>query len=233
MEPLHAAQSDSLRTARHRGKGDEIAAHTEATGKAYTPLPKLEPPRRSRPRVWIVAAVSAAAIIAGMGVRSLLTDSQNPAPPPAPVSAVAQRDESRVLILSSSDLDHDATEQAKSALARGEVPAVLRNAPLETRQQIASGEQQLYSVRLLDFADEDGDAVSIAINGVSLGELTLANAGARLTIPLKPGAPASISITAVRDGGGGVTFRAISSRGELRTRVMAVGESETWAVVFQ
>jgi hypothetical protein len=50
---------------------------------------------------------------------------------------------------------------------------------------------------------------------------------------LKKGATTKITCLASQDGGGGVTFRAISSVGEMRTRVMAVGESETWTVAFK
>jgi len=154
---------------------------------------------------------------------------QNASPsPPATAQAATQ-----TIFLSAVDFDQDATDQARAALARGEMPAVLLQTSPETRRQIATGEQQLYSLRLLDFADEDGDGVSISIKGVYFGDLLLANAGARLTIPLRPGERSEISVRAAQDGGGGVTFRVVSSRGELRTRVMKVGEIENWSVAFQ
>lgn len=184
MEPINAPQPDLPRTARHRV--NETAIPTDSKGKAYTPLPRIEPHRSARLRGGIVAAIAVAAVVAGIVILSQVSDRHSPAPPPALGVPATQAHDTQVLFLSSQDLDLEATEQAKSALARGEVPPVLRNAPLETRRQIASGEQQLYSVRLMDFADEDGDAVSIAVNGLPFGELALANAGARLTIPSSP-----------------------------------------------
>lgn len=234
VKSLKIPQFDSPRTARHRAQqANEAAIHADSKGKAYKPLPKLEQPRSAGLRIGIVAAIAVAAVTVGIGIRSLRSARHSASTAPALTASATQFDDTQILFLSSQDLDLDATTRAKSALARGEVPLILRNASVDTRRQVASGERQLYSLRLMDFADEDGDAVSVAVNGISHGELVLANAGARLIIPLKPGERTSISITAVRDGTGGVTFRALSSRGEMRTRTMALGESETWTVVFQ
>ena len=177
--------------------------------------------------------IAAAAVTAGICIGPLFYRRRPTISQPTTAMLASPAHGLRTLFLTSQDLDLEATERAKITLAHGEIPPILRNTPVETQRQVASGERQLYSVRLMDFADEDGDAVSVTVNGISLGELILANAGARLTIPLKPGEGTSISITAVRDGTGGVTFRALSSRGEMRTRTMALGESETWTVVFQ
>ena len=81
--------------------------------------------------------------------------------------------------------------------------------------------------------DEDGDTVKISLNDIPFGEIVLSNSGAKLTIPLKKGDATKITCLASADGGGGVTFRAISSTGELRTRVMALGESESWTISFK
>jgi len=77
---------------------------------------------------------------------------------------------------------------------------------------------------------EDGDQVEVIVAGVSYGVITLVNAGQDLMIPLHPGATADVRVLAVYDGGGGVTFGATSSLGEVRSRVMDVGQSDYWTV---
>jgi hypothetical protein len=138
-----------------------------------------------------------------------------------------------ILFLSAKDLDADETKKAQEAIRRGEIPELLSKAPEKIRQEVLSGVQALYAVNLLDYADEDGDTITVLVNGVSVGEVSLLNQGTKLSIPLRPGENAEITCIATRDGGGGVTFRALSSMGEMRTRTMAVGESETWTVAFK
>lgn len=204
------------------------------SGVAYTSKPDVDgedAARRSArtKRRWIAAI--AAAVVLGAG--AILMGVHDDGPPRGANKALSQSlaQQENIFLVSDTDLDRDATVQAKAALNRGEIPPSLATVPEGTRQQIASGEASLYSVRLLDFQDEDGDAVKILLNDIPFGELVLSNSGAKLTIPLKKGATTKITCLASQDGGGGgVTFRAISSVGEMRTRVMAVGESESWTV---
>lgn len=206
------------------------------SGVAYTEKPKLsgvsDTGRNARNR-WRLAAVGAATFIVA-GAILLVAYYGNPPISGAhqPTVATAVRDQS-VFFVSDRDLDADATVDAKAALSRGEIPAVLENVPEGTRREIASGEQSIYSVRLMDFADEDGDAVKISLNDIPFGEVVLSNSGTKLAIPLKKGAQTKITCLASQDGQGGVTFRAVSSTGEMRTRVMAVGESESWTIAFK
>jgi hypothetical protein len=88
----------------------------------------------------------------------------------------------------------------------------------------------LFSIRLVDTVAEDGDVVVVSVDGQALGRINLSNAGTVLTLPLKPGASTSLKVLAEKDGGGGVTFGAVTSQGQVMSRVMAVGESQDWTV---
>jgi len=136
----------------------------------------------------------------------------------------------KFLFVTDRDLDKAATENAKSALQRGEIPPSFAKDSDETRRQVQSGEQALFTLRIIDIFEEDGDAVSIFLDGVPYGEIQLSHSGATLTLALKRNAEAHLRIVATHDGGGGVTFGAASSLGEVLTRVMAVGDSEEWTI---
>ena len=184
-------------------------------------------------RTPAMIAIAAAVIAIGAGAFLMLHTPKAPLPPRTNAPVTSEVQAQSIFFVSDRDLDPEATESAKAALKEGRIPPVLANVPERTRKEVLSGEQSLYSVRLVDFLDEDGDWVKISINDALFGELLLSNAGAKLTIPLKKGTTTKFTCTASRDGGGGVTFRAISSTGEMRTRVMAVGECESWTISFK
>ncbi len=207
-------------------------------GVPYTPKPDFPAPaasasqRRSR---WLMGAVAAVAV-AGLGLGLLLANrsSSSSGANPGPVLQGRTARAEKVLLVSRNDLDTEATAKARSALQRNEVPPVLANAAPEIRQQVLSGERSLFTMRIVDSAIEDGDAVSLSLEGVPYGEVVLSHAGAQVTVALKVGSTVRLRITAVRDGGGGgVTFGATSSLGEVRTRVMSVGEYEEWTIAFK
>jgi hypothetical protein len=136
--------------------------------------------------------------------------------------------------LSDRDLDKQKTAEARAAMKRGEIPPVLAKAPPELRNQVASEQRSLFTLNIIDTQDEDGDTVEILLDGISYGDVVLSHTGAALTIPLKPHSSARLGIVATRDGGGGgITFGAISSLGEVRTRVMSVGEKEEWVISWK
>jgi hypothetical protein len=201
---------------------------------AYTPAPKFQGGAKKRPR-WnrLIVAATVAALVVGGGALMLNRQLNSSSVRATRVQVSSTVESQNIVFVSDRDLDVDATAKAKAALSRGEILPVLATTSEQVRREIASGEQSLYTVRILDFLDEDGDAVKIFVNDIPFGEVILSNSGAKLTIPLKKGATTKITCLASQDGGGGVTFRAISSVGEMRTRVMAVGESETWTVAFK
>jgi hypothetical protein len=126
-----------------------------------------------------------------------------------------------------------APDAQPDALTAHAVETLVENAPEATRQDIVSGRQVIYTLHVLDDLAEDADQVEVLVDGVSYGTITLINAGQDLLIPLKPGAQAQVRAVARFDGGGGVTFGSRSSLGEVRSRIMAVGESDDWTVTVQ
>lgn len=92
---------------------------------------------------------------------------------------------------------------------------------------------QVFQMRMIDNVDQDGDVVQISVDGVPVSFLSLTHAGATLEIPLKKGESHVITVTAVKDGVGGVTFGMSTSVGDLVSRRMAVGESESWQVGYK
>jgi hypothetical protein len=103
----------------------------------------------------------------------------------------------------------------------------------QARQAVRSEGWSVFSMKLLDNMDQDGDVVMISIDGVPMSYLSLTNAGASLDIPLKKGESHRITVTATHDGVGGVTLGLQTSAGTIMSRNMAVGESETWTVDYK
>jgi len=122
---------------------------------------------------------------------------------------------------------------APAAETEQAVRQVLADAPAETRASIAGGNTVIYSLHVLDDVVEDGDVVEIFVNGTSYGQVTLSSGGQDILIPLPVGTTAKVHALAVQDGGGGVTFGVTTSQGEIRSTVMAVGQSDDWSVTIQ
>lgn len=197
---------------------------------------------------YVLAALAVAAAVA------ITATIRNPprdagATPAAPDVVTA---EMRILKLGPADGDLAAGAEARRLLASGsaaDAPAsrlatgtlkttdtipleqVVARMPEAQRQEVMAGNATFHRFLIYDFWDQDGDVVEIAVNGTTLGIVAMSNRGTHLTLPLRPGETARVSIRAVRDGGGGVTLGARSSVGEARTRIMAVGESDEWTVV--
>lgn len=98
---------------------------------------------------------------------------------------------------------------------------------------VRSDGYSIFSMRLIDDVDQDGDVVQISIDGVPMSFLSLTHAGATLEIPLKKGESHRITVTAVRDGVGGVTLGLQTSAGTVVSRRMAVGESDSWTIDYK
>ena len=220
-----------------------------APGQFYSPPPSSAPPVSDAPSRWhmaglgIVAAVAlAAAAWYGVTTRSV------PAAGPHP-AATALAKSHQTFSVSSADADYKATAQLKALLA-GESgasptdstalnaangPALMKLAQSSPQltDDIKSGRRVLYRVHLLDFLAEDGDHAELFVDGVGLGDVYLKNAGTEILIPLAAGIPTQMKLLATSDGGGGVTVGFVSSLGEVRTRIMQVGEFEEWQVIVQ
>jgi hypothetical protein len=122
---------------------------------------------------------------------------------------------------------------APAAETEQAVRQVLAQAPAEVRAAIADGRQVIYTLHVLDDVEQDGDVVEVFVNGVSYGRIMLTSLGQDLLVPLPAGSTAQVHVVALEDGGGGVTFGVHTSMGEIRTAVMAVGQSQDWSVTVQ
>jgi len=203
-----------------------------ARGKAYTVKPEFTKPspHPKKPRARWLAIVLLAAAIATTG----LVWKPNALPHWMHPWATTQQQE-QVLALTPADIDYGATEAARAALARGEIPPVLANADAATRQNILSGKENLYTKRLLQ-ADERGILVHarVSTGGVFLGEdLLTAERPQGTTFPAGPGAPTHFHFTVEQAGPNGVvSCWAQSVNGSVvTTRPMAAGESADLEVI--
>ena len=122
------------------------------------------------------------------------------------------------------------------------VPPELMNPPVSAPQSALTPQGQvavradgysIFSMQLIDDVAEDGDVVQISVDGVPVSFLSLSHAGATLDIPLKKGESHQIKVTAVRDGTGGVTLGLRTSVGDVVSRNLQVGESDSWTIGFK
>jgi len=182
-----------------------------------------------RPAKWRKLAAAAAAVAV------LTTAGLYMAGPGAPNwlrhrPVTEQKTQARMLIFTSQDLDREATEKARAALQRGETPPELADLPESQRREIMNGERALFTLRLLD---EFNSLVYFRLDGATPLNWHVSDGRKLLTVALKKGEPALLNLTAARDDGHGVHLVAVTSAGELRTRTLAVGESEDWTLLVK
>ena len=136
---------------------------------AYTPPPTFQGGAKKRPR-WnrLIVAATVAALVVGGGALMLNRQLNSPSVRATRVQVSSIVESQNIVFVSDRDLDVDATAKAKAALSRGEILPVLATTSEQVRREIASGEQSLYTVRILDFLDEDGDAVKTIPAGLSV-----------------------------------------------------------------
>ncbi|HEX3421265.1 MAG TPA: hypothetical protein VHT01_08550 [Candidatus Udaeobacter sp.] len=204
-------------------------------GKAYTEKPQIgdTPPvtsKRKKRRVPLLAiAFIAAALVSGfIWKQEVLPHWMHP------WTAVQQE---QILTLTPADVDYAATDAARAALARGEIPPVLANADVATRENILSGKENLYTKRLLQ-QNQNGILVHarVSTGGVFLGEdLLTAERPQGTTFPAGPGAPTHFHFTAEQTGPNGVVSCWVKSvnGGVVTTRPMAAGDSADLEVIAQ
>ncbi|MDQ2869065.1 MAG: hypothetical protein M3R59_11765 [Verrucomicrobiota bacterium] len=147
----------------------------------------------------------------------------------------ATQQQEQVLTLTPADIDYAATDAARAALARGEIPAVLANADAATRQNILSGKENLYTKRLLQ-QNQRGILVHarVSTGGVFLGEdLLTAERPQGTTFPAGPRAPTHFHFTTEQAGPNGVVSCWVQSvnGGVVTTRPMAAGDSADLEVI--
>ena len=134
------------------------------------------------------------------------------------------------LVLSKTNKNTPLTKSIQNELAKGKMPEVIKNADPIIVEKIKSGEMSFYTLKVVDTIAQDGDIVKVFINGVPFSIITLTHIGADISIPLSTESTNTLQIQAIQDGGGGVTFGAYSNLGQVYTKIMNVGDVETWHI---
>ncbi len=211
-----------------------VATEGRARGKSYTEKPQLGPKgeggeTRKRRTAWLLIAVVAAGLaISGMiWKQDLLPHWMHP-------RSTAQQQQ--ILTLTDADVDYATTENARAALSRGEIPPILAWANPETRRKILSGEEKLYTKRLLDESQQRGAIVHVRVStgGVFLAEDVLtAERPHGTTFPAGPGVLTHFHFTVEQAGPKGVVSCYVNSLdgGVASTSPMAAGQSGDLEVV--
>jgi hypothetical protein len=217
-----AAREKLGRDALRRGPLGRVEAG--ARGKAYTEKPQFGDARtvqsddgKKRRSGWLVIAMAAIAL----GISGLIWK---------------QESLQQSLILTAADIDYAATAAARASLARGEIPPVLAQADAETRRKILSGEENLYTKRLLNENQQRGILVHarVSAGGTFLGEdILTAERPQGTTFPAGPGAPTHFHSTVEQAGpNGAVSCYVNSVNGHaVSTRPLAAGESADLEVI--
>jgi hypothetical protein len=234
------------------GRSHDRGASRRPTAPFFSPPPSLQPPgetadsppsgaNKNMPRQFVALGLIVAAALAA-GAWFALSPGAGPSPNVPAATAPSQQKNWHV---SSADFDQKATDQLKAILSGAaaapddlnaqNAPALSRlaTAAPEMAAEVESGQRRLYRIYLLDFADQDGDFVELFVDGVSFGDINLSNAGTSILLPVAAGKPIDLKMVAKVDGGGGVTVAFVSSAGEARTSVLAVGQFEQWQVALQ
>src|ERR1700737_4443116 len=157
-----AAREKLGRDALRRGPLGRVEAG--ARGKAYTEKPQFGDARtvqsddgKKRRSGWLVIAMAAIAL----GISGLIWKQESLPHWMHPWSATQLQ---QSLILTAADIDYAATAPARASLARGEIPPVLAQADAETRRKILSGEENLYTKRLLHGNQQRGILVHARVS---------------------------------------------------------------------
>jgi hypothetical protein len=232
-KPRPSPDQASAKMARGTTPRREISL-TNTRGKAYTAKPEpggvVAPPQKPRARWLAIVLLTAAIATAGV-----VWKSNSPPHWGHSWTTATQQAQEQVLTLTPADIDHVATDAARAALARGEIPPVLANADAATLQNISSGKENLYTKRLLQ-QKQSGILVHarVSTGGVFLGEDVLtAERPQGTTFPAGSGAPTHFHFTVEQAGPNGVvSCWAQSVNGSaVTTRPMAAGESADLEVI--
>jgi hypothetical protein len=222
LDPSTRARGIADSGVRTRGK-----AYTEKTQTGGRP-PVTSSRKKRRVPLLAVAFLAAALVTGFIWKQEVLPHWMHP------WTAVQQE---QILTLTPADIDYAATDAARAALARGEIPPVLANADAATRQNILSGKENLYTKRLLQ-QNQSGILVHarVSTGGVFVGEdLLTAERPQGTTFPAGPGAPTHFHFTVEQAGPNGVVSCWVKSvnGGVVTTRPMAAGDNADLEVIAQ
>jgi len=107
---------------------------------AYTPAPKFQGGAKKRPR-WnrLIIAATVAALAVGGGALMLNRQLNSPSGRATKVQISSTVESRNIVFVSDRELDVEATEAARAALKRGELPNSVANFSEHTRQELLSG----------------------------------------------------------------------------------------------
>jgi hypothetical protein len=235
---LHRAADPARERLRRSTAGQSASAHgaVPARGTSYTDRPRFgdrnKVTRDSRKKTrsgWLIVAL----IVATLTVSGLIWKQESLPHSMHPWSAAPQQQQT--LTLTRADIDYAATAAARAALSRGEIPPILAHADPDTRRKILSGEENLYTKRLIE-ETQGGILVHARVSsgGVFLGEdILTAERPQGTTFPAGAGAPTHFHFTVEKAGPNGVVSCYINSvnGASVGTRAMAAGESADLEVI--
>jgi hypothetical protein len=202
-------------------------------GKAYTEKPDLRNEARDedgggekRRRVKI-AAVAAAVVLTAAGLFFASPIGQgwlHPGPQ-------AEQTQAHTLIFTDKDLDVAATQKARDALRRGEVPPEVARLSEDERREILNGERAFFTERIVD---EVNSLLYFHVNGAEV-DWQLSEGTRTLTIALKKGQPALLRLTAARDSGDGSGVHVVmkTSAGPTLPATIPVGQTLDWTLLVK
>jgi hypothetical protein len=212
--------SSNQRTSAKQGTSQE-------QGLAYFSLPSSPPTEARRPgklKRWIAGAMFLA-LLGYIGSLQLHQGAEH-GPKRTELAAASVAVSAQ---LADADLDQELTTKTREQLRNNVVPDFIKGSDTRLQEAVLSGERDLYRLKLLDTAAEDGDLVEVTIDGMPMGIVSLQNNGNELILPIRKGST-KMQVKGVRDGGGGITFGFRTSDGRVYSRSMDTGQVEQWAI---
>jgi len=137
------------------------------------------------------------------------------------------------IILADEDRDDATTAAAIDAIRSGRQIPATASLSHGLKQEIVNGDAHFYHIYLYDSCDEDGDIVSVLINGTPFAEVPITHQGTTISVPISSKQANTIEILGVRDGTGGITVACMTSQGEFFSRVLAPGDVQLLGVTLR
>jgi hypothetical protein len=214
IQPIHAGPDAS------RGEGGSPpSSRVGAPGGAAAP-----PIRRWKKSTWVGLVAGATLVLAmvfgGGGPKTAAKeDGADKLPPSAPTIGLSMR-----------DLDRSLMRQHQMGRRPGQpapIPPSVEKVSPSMQTALDSGQANFYSMLFYDTCQEDGDFISVTLDdGTTTKPFMITKAGTVIQVPMVASAPPKITISAIKDGVGGVTVGCRTSDGIWYSRVLREGEEQ-------
>ena len=134
---------------------------------------------------------------------------------------------SGAVAVSSGDIDRDLTRLAIGAARKGDRIPGQPDLPKPVIDRLKDGEVTFYKLHFFDTCAEDGDFISVTVNGtITYPAFMITHAGTTVSIPVINGTKPQAVLNAVRDGQGGVTVGCRTQDGTWYSGVLPPGASQ-------